>query len=281
MNQIFRDVHASGHVPPGTLLTVGAIGREAIDQVLAKHPELYLTMDNCPNQVILFGPPPLMDEVRAELTAQGAICTELAISWAYHTPFMSPMADAFATVLHEGLLGTPSARIYSCATAGPFPEDAAGIGSLMHAQYTSRVRFTETVRRLYADGVRIFLEVGPGGVLTGFVGDILRDQPHVALAADSRRAPGLGHFLGVLGQLFVNQVPLDLAPLQAVQKEEASNPSTMPVLESALPFIRLGEDEMVRVRAMLDPGQPVAASALPPVQVEGRQSGRRTGPSGS
>jgi malonyl CoA-acyl carrier protein transacylase/phosphopantetheinyl transferase len=259
MNAIFRDVYASGSVPAGTLLTAGLIGRDVIDSVLAEHPEVQLTMDNCPNQVILFGPPPLMERVRTELAAKGAICTELPISWAYHTPFVAPMADAFAAVLHEGLFATPNAKVYSCATAGPFPDDAAGIRSLMRAQYVSRVRFTETVQRLYRDGARIFVEVGPGGVLTSFVDDILDDKPHLTLAADSRRAPGLEHFLGVLGQLFVDQAPLDLMPLHALKSGGESTPIAMPPLESALPFIRLSDGEASRVRAMLDRAAAVAA----------------------
>lgn len=274
MNAIFRDVHEGGQVPSGTLLTVGAIGRDAVDRVLQAYPDLCLTMDNCPNQLILFGAPPLMERVRVELTAAGAVCVDLPISWAYHTPYVAPMADRFMDVLHDGLLGPPRAAVYSCATAAPFPDDAAGIRALMHAQYVSRVRFSETVRRLHDDGVRTFLEVGPGGVLTGFVGDILRDKPHLALAADSRRVPGLGHVLGVLGQLFVNQVPLDLAPLHAVQGSTGAKAAAMPVLDSTLPFIRLSDDETTRLRAMLGSDgstavpafvETLAAPASPPI----------------
>ena len=103
MNAIFGDVHAAGSVPTGTLLTVGAVERDAIDRVMAAHPEIHLTMDNCPNQFILFGPSPVMDAARADLAGAGAVCTDLPMSWAYHTPFVAPMADAFADILHEGL----------------------------------------------------------------------------------------------------------------------------------------------------------------------------------
>ena len=260
MNAIFQDVHARSSVPNGTLLTVGLVGRDVIDGVLAEHPDIQLTMDNCPNQVILFGPPPVMEDVRVQLAARGGVCVELPISWAYHTPFVAPMADAFAGVLHEGLIATPNAQVYSCATAGPFPRDVVGIRSTMRAQYVSRVRFTETVQRLHRDGVRIFVEVGPGGVLTSFVGDVLRDETHLALAVDSRRAPGLEHFLGVLGQLFVNQASLDLAPLHAPETSGAANSLATPRLESALPFIRLSEAEASSVRAILDCAAPIGAT---------------------
>ena len=261
MNLVFNDVHAAANVPTGTLLTVGATSRAAIDITLAKHPDLHLTMDNCPNQVILFGPQTIMESVRGALSDEGAVCTELPMSWAYHTPHIAPMADAFADILPQALIGQPSATLYSCALAAPFPTDAAGIHATMHAQYVSRVRFDETVRRMHADGVHTFVEVGPGGVLTGFVGDILRTEPHLALAADSRRGSGVEHLLGVLAQLFVNGVPFDLAPLRALDPAAAVPFKKMPVLESAVPFIQLDETEAERLRAMLGMSTHAGATA--------------------
>ena len=264
MNGVFNDVHAAASVPTGTLLTIGAASRAAIDALLAAHHDVHLTMDNCPNQYILFGPQQTMSVLRDALADQGAVCTELPMSWAYHTRFVAPMADAFAAILPQDLIGQPAATLYSCATAVPFPRDAAGIHATMHTQYVSRVRFDETVRRLHADGVRTFVEVGPGGVLTGFVGDILRGEPHLALAADSRRGSGLEHLLGVLAQLFVNGVSFDLAPLHAVDPDAPAPPKKMPVLESAVPFIALDDAEAAQLRAMLGAAPTLAPATIAP-----------------
>ena len=275
MNTIFRGIEADKVVPNGTLLTVGAVDRAVIDQVMARHPGLHLTMDNCPNQVILFGSEALMTQISAELSAQGAVCTALPLSWAYHTPFVAPMADAFAKLIRDDHMGPPIAPLYSCASAGPFPSDLPGIRRLLRDQYLSRVRFTETVRRLFDDGARIFVEVGPAGVLTGFVDDILRDQPHLALASDSRRGSGLEQMLRMLGQLFVHRVPLDLTPLHAESAEMPAGPTNVPVLESAVPFIHLTPEEAMRLRDVLTSVMPAAAvgtaimaSAVEAVSVE-------------
>jgi acyl transferase domain-containing protein/phosphopantetheinyl transferase len=271
MNAIFRTVDEGNLIPNGMLLTIGAIERAAIDRVLERHSEIQFTMDNCPNQVVLFGPAPLMTEVNAELTAQGAICTALPLSWAYHTTFVTPMVEGFSKLVGDDGIGTPFTRVYSCASAGPFPEEAPAIRELLRQQYVSRVRFTETIRRLYDDGARIFVEVGPGSTLTGFVDDILRDRPHLALASDSTRRSTLEQMLQLLGQLFVHSVPLDLAPLYAGSGEFAAlEPSSQPFLESALPFIHLAPEEAARVREILQPAMPAPApvTAEPPVQAE-------------
>ena len=263
MNAIFRDIEANKTVPNGTLLTVGAIERRTIDRVLDSHREIYLTMENCRNQVILFGPTPLMAEVGAELSAQGALCTAQPFSWAYHTPFVASMADAFAKLVRDENIGVPMARLYSCASAGPFPDDHAGIRRLLREQYVSTVRFSDTIHRLYEDGARIFVEVGPAGVLTGFVDDILRDEPHLALQSDSKRGSSLTQMLNLLGQLFVHHVPLDLAPLYAEGPDVPAEPANVPVLENALPFIHLAPEEAVRLREILVGVMPaVSASSV-------------------
>ena len=265
MNAIFREVDEGKLIPNGMLLTIGAIERGAIDRVVERHAEIQFTMDNCPNQVVLFGPAELMREVQTELTSQGAICTALPLSWAYHTTFVTPMVDQFVKLLDIENIGKPIARVYSCASAGPFPEDRAAIRQLLRDQYVSRVRFTETVRRLHDDGARIFVEVGPGSTLTGFVGDILRDKPHLALASDSTRRSSLEQMLQLLGQLFIHRVPLQLAPLYA-EGNEAAPPDTtrQPFLESVVPFIHLAPEEALRVREMMQEAMPAAATAPPP-----------------
>src|SRR3546814_3652702 len=73
----------------------------------------------------------------------------------------------------------------SASTCAPFPDDAEGIRELAARQWEHPVRFTETVQRLYEDGFRVFLEVGPSGNLTSFVGDTLRGKDDVLALARS------------------------------------------------------------------------------------------------
>ena len=61
---------------------------------------------------------------------------------------------------------------------------------------------------MYAAGARVFVEAGPGQVLTGLVGAILGDRPHVAVACDGQAVPGLPGFLTAIAKLAVAGVPL-------------------------------------------------------------------------
>ena len=63
---------------------------------------------------------------------------------------------------------------------------------------------------MHADGVRIFVEVGPRGNLTAFVDDILRGQPHLAVPADIINRPGIGQLNHLVGQLAAHGVSMAL-----------------------------------------------------------------------
>lgn len=250
MNRIYLDLQTKESIPSGSLLTVGALPRQRVDEALSRYPDLHFTMDNCPNQAILFGSDERIAAVAAELSEQGAICDRLPLSWAYHTAFVSPMESAFRELFREVRIGKPRARLYSCVTATPFPKTNEAIRRRACKQYVSRVRFTDLIRRLHDDGARIFIEVGPNNILTSFVRDTLGKRPHLAVAMDDPRRDGLTQFLNLLGQLFVQGLPIRLDALSA-DDPAAQTASAGPVLKTSVPFIKLDDDEAARVRRLL------------------------------
>ena len=94
-------------------------------------------------------------------------------------------------------------------TAARYTEDAGAIPGTLVDHLTSRVRFREQVEAMYEAGARIFVEVGPKGILTGLVGQILRDRPHLAIPSDIPSRPGLFQLLHLLGRLATHGVPVN------------------------------------------------------------------------
>lgn len=212
LNAIYRKLEAAGQITEGTLLTVGGLSTELRSALLQKlkapGSAVQLAMDNCPNQVVLFGSSEATAALKEELAAAGALCALLPFGRAYHTPLFKPLADAFRAYFAALDMGPANTALYSACSVGPFPADAAGIRELCCQQWQSPVRFTETIERLYADGVRVFLEIGPSGNLTSFVGDTLKGKPDVlALASNNRRKSGMAQLHATLAQLFVAGVP--------------------------------------------------------------------------
>lgn len=255
MNAIFARLEAEDTIPPATLLSIGALPRETLVEALAAHPDVTFTMDNCPNQAVVLGPRAAIGTLAGTLTEAGALCQTLPLSWAYHTPAVAPMAEGFRD-LFKGVAVTPERGVplYSCVHAAPFPvKDRDAFLQTAIDQYTSRVRFTEAVERLYADGARVFVEVGPGATLTAFVNDILRDRPKLAESVDSTRRDGVTQLLHLLAQLFVVGVDPDPAPLLGSAWPEGA-PTDAPALPSVMPYVHLGPEDADRVRGLLGLG---------------------------
>jgi acyl transferase domain-containing protein/phosphopantetheinyl transferase len=257
MNEIYARLEREGSVPHGVLLNVGAVPRPALLEALEKHGDIHFTMDNCPNQAILFGSEESIKHIERELTGLGGVCVRLPLAWAYHTPHIAPLAEAFRELFHERTLQPTVPVLYSCASAGPFPSEYGPVVQLAVDQYVSRVRFTETIERLYEDGARIFVEVGPSGNLTAFVKDILGERTHLAVASNVRKQDGMTQLCTLLAQLFVNRVALDLAslyPNETKSQDVAAAGGTkrpVPRLASELPYIRFTPEEAVRVKGFL------------------------------
>ncbi|MEQ1929784.1 MAG: beta-ketoacyl synthase N-terminal-like domain-containing protein [Parvularculaceae bacterium] len=260
MNAIFSRIEREGKVPSGVLLSVGAAEAGEVERVLVDFPDVQLTMDNCPNQKILFGPEERMAEVKERFVANGAVCAVLPMSWAYHTEHLRPLADEFRKLFSGVRMGKPRAQLYSCSTAAPLPEDEAEAREIIVGQYVTRVRFCEAVRRLYQDGARVFIEVGADNSLSGFVRDSLGALPHLSLSCDNPKRDSLTALLTMLGQLFAagRFDPARLAPRRAKARPVRNEP----LLPSALPLIHLSAEEGARMRALFAPT--AAAAAAPP-----------------
>jgi malonyl CoA-acyl carrier protein transacylase len=196
------------------LLAVGA-GRESLGELIAAlgDPRVVVAMDNCPRQTVVVGPPEPMATVEAELQRRRVLFERLPFHRPYHTPLFAPMIEPVRELFRSCRFRAPQRPVYSCTTATPFPADPEAIRELAIAHWAEPVRFSELIRNLYDDGVRLFVEAGPRGNLSAFVEDVLRGLPFVAMPADIPRRSGLTQLNHLLGALASHHVPLDLEPL--------------------------------------------------------------------
>ena len=203
-------------IPDGILLTAGGVDRPTIDAHLERHRgDLILAMDNCPHQVVLCAVPGIADAVEASLMNEGAIVVPLPFTRPYHTAWFAPALDAVRAYFLTHSIQAPTTAFYSCATAARFPDDPPGVLDLCVDQWARPVRFQETIETMYADGVRIFVEIGPRGNLTAFTDDILKDRPHLAVASNRINRSGLDQLNLALGLLAAHGVSMNPAMLHA------------------------------------------------------------------
>ncbi|MCI4645144.1 MAG: phosphopantetheine-binding protein, partial [Hyphomonadaceae bacterium] len=112
-------------------------------------------------------------------------------------------------------LKSPKLPVYANATAKPYAKSDKTLAKSMAGQLARPVRFRDQVEAMYEAGARIFVEFGPGSVVTGLTGNILGDRPHLAVCLDHKRRNGAAQFLSALGILCAEGLDLDLARLFA------------------------------------------------------------------
>lgn len=188
---------------------------ETIRGVLEGIAGVVIANQNAPDQNVLSGATSAVAEARARLKDAGIRTVELPVSSAFHSPVVAPATTAFRRVLADVPMTRPRQIVYSNTTAEPYPDEPEAIKQRLVDHIPSPVRFADEVLAMYEAGARIFVEVGPGQTLTGLVGRILGDRPHLALAIDQGGPHALPSLLAALAQLAVNGVELDVARLFA------------------------------------------------------------------
>ena len=236
VNQVFLELQHSAAIETGVLLAVAGVAPAAVELLVRNSGgKLFVALDNCPNQVVLFGSEESVRRAREALANTAAICQELPFGRAYHTPLFAPFAKRLREHFETVTIGAPRIATYSCVTSELFPSDPDQIRELASVQWSSAVRFRETIENMHRDGIRLFVEAGPRSGLTGFVGDILRRKLHVCIPANVQHRTGIHQLQHLVAELVAHHVPVNLERLY-----ERRNPDSVSITHApARPLMRI------------------------------------------
>jgi acyl transferase domain-containing protein/NAD(P)-dependent dehydrogenase (short-subunit alcohol dehydrogenase family) len=170
---------------------------------------------NSPNQVVLSGPRNCIEAVEQKLARRNIAFQRLSVSTAFHSAAVGPSVEPFEQYLAGVNLGTPDIPVYGNTSGTPYPDDVERVRSILANQLARPVLFKNQIEAMYKDrNIRVFLELGPGTVLSRLVGECLAGQAHTALSLDPGcGGNGLTAFWTALGRLSVAGIPVDYAAL--------------------------------------------------------------------
>ena len=216
--------------PAEGMIAVNNLDRERLSRRLAafaagRPDQVFLAIDNCPMQVLLGGHSLALDSLGPQLQAEGAIVSRLPFRHAHHTPLFLERAAVLARQYQDWRIEEGSAPVYCSRSADVYPSGEKEMLRLLAAQFSSQVRFRETVDRMWADGYRIFLEAGPDAKLCAMVDDTLRQRPHRSLAASSSARGDLEQLHLLAAELFAEGISID--PRVLDEEEVESYPATL------------------------------------------------------
>ncbi|MGH7770069.1 MAG: ACP S-malonyltransferase [Candidatus Binatia bacterium] len=127
-------------------------------------------------QAVLTGEKVALQKAAELAKKKGAkLVVPLKVSGPWHSRFMAEAKERMKEALQECHLACPSFPVLSNLTGDVYSDDPDDIREGLIEQIVRPVLWTASINRLIQNGRRLFLEVGPGKVLTGLMKDIDRD----------------------------------------------------------------------------------------------------------
>lgn len=153
---------------PGVETAMAAVLKldgETVEKICASHSGLYPVNYNCPGQITVSGTKEALNDAKAEFTEAGGRVIPLAVSGAFHSPFMDKASEEFGAFLSTCDIKSPVTTVYANRNAAPYEN----VVETMQAQINHPVLWEKTVRAMAESGIDTFIEVGPGQTLSKFV----------------------------------------------------------------------------------------------------------------
>lgn len=177
-----------GAANPGGMRAVLGLSRDTVEALLATSigPGVAVIANhNTPAQVVISGDAQGLDALGSLCQEEGGKVIPLKVSVANHSPLVAGAVADFADFMETVSFQAPSVPVFFNVTAESL-EQPSDIRSVMARQIASPVRWVEIVDKMVADGVEVFVELGPKNVLTGMMRKILpRKSGVTCLQADT------------------------------------------------------------------------------------------------
>jgi [acyl-carrier-protein] S-malonyltransferase len=159
---------AAARERPGAMAAILGLADEVVEALCRKIENVWPANYNCPGQIVVSGEEAAVEECGEEAVKEGARrAIRLKVSGAFHSPLVGRAAERLRPAIERVHFKDPRAPFMSAVTAKL--EDARAYRELLVEQLTAPVRFTQAARRLIDQGVTVFVEVGPGNVLSGLL----------------------------------------------------------------------------------------------------------------
>ncbi|HBP82716.1 MAG TPA: hypothetical protein DD662_09410, partial [Planctomycetaceae bacterium] len=175
------------HGPPdGAMLSVLA-GAEVVQSAIKPFDSLvWRCAENAPEQTVVGGTSRAIDAVELLLEPTRTRVKRLAVPSPFHTPLLAQAAAELSRTLDSLPIAESQCPLLSSTTLDALSTPAEVRASLVR-QMTETVRWVQVVEQLYQQGVRTFVEVGPGAVLSGLVRRILADCRDITIVQFDQR----------------------------------------------------------------------------------------------
>jgi [acyl-carrier-protein] S-malonyltransferase len=188
----------AGRANPGGMAAVVGLPAPRVEEICAETSGIVGPANiNAPEQVVISGENDAIAAVAARAREEGGRIIRLKVSVAAHSPLMAPVRDVLADSLRDVAWSPPQTPLFS-SVSGRRLARAEELAEVVVRGVTEPVRWIDCVRSMREAGADLFVEVGPGSVLSGL---IKRIDPEVETeqVGDDDAVEALAERLAVVG----------------------------------------------------------------------------------
>ncbi|MBX3452550.1 MAG: acyltransferase domain-containing protein [Planctomycetaceae bacterium] len=190
----------------------GVIDRGADDvrRTIDEQSQAALLIVNTDRQCVIGGERSAVEDIVRRL---GGNFVPLPSPSTVHCDVLRAVEDRYRALHTMRTTPPDGVAFYSTAWGRSYPLTAESAADAIVAQAVETIDFPRVVRQAYADGVRTFVEIGPGSSCTRMIADILAQQPHTVVPVCPATQSPVRAFLEAIAVLFVQGAVRDLSPL--------------------------------------------------------------------
>ena len=194
------------------MLSIAATLKE-VRPLVAARTDIFVSHGNAPRQTVIAGTQQAVTELAARVKQLGIPAIQLPVGSPFHTPLLEAARPALQIALGQHRWRPPGIPVLS-SVSGRFVSDRVEIIDNLSRQLIEPVYWTNYVERLLAEDVRVFVEVGPGRILTKITQQIIgnrnafvvpMDDPSLSLHLQRQRIQAAMEAVGITSGILANQ----------------------------------------------------------------------------
>ncbi len=169
-----RLMYEAGLRQPGGMVAIIGLDQASLAEV-CDQTGTWMANVNCPGQLVISGVKENLAQAVDLAKARGAQRTiSLSVSGAFHTPLMQAAVDGLSEIIATFPFRDPLVPIVANTTAQPMT-NAEQVKAELLRQFGKGVQWQRSIEYMVNNGVSTFIEIGPGGVLSGLIRRINKD----------------------------------------------------------------------------------------------------------
>ncbi len=192
---------------------LGVINTSAdkVKAAVEKYEHVYLLIINTPNECVIGGDKTELNKAVKELNAQ---YHPLSGVTTVHCEVAKPVEKAYRDLHIFETTPPKDVTFYSGIRGGAYEVTQDSAADSILDQALAPFDYTKVINSAYEDGVRLFVEMGPGGSCTRMIDKILEDKPHYAKAVCVKGKNSVDNVLQCLARLYVEGIDVNFSKLQ-------------------------------------------------------------------